>query len=145
MGLTYFLSPLHAQDSTVTIPSDAARFFLEQNEKVRIHEVKDLIQDSLIVNLTTQIKVKDQIIASLQGDTLIYKAREEALKDNSKWLEVDLKATKKELRKSQFRGTVLLGAGAGALVGSVFPGAGTLIGTAVGAGVGAVVGLTRRY
>jgi hypothetical protein len=133
-----------AQDSTVQIKPETARYYLEIEDEVFLLREKDSISNELIYNLSSEIRLKDMIITSLQGDTLIYQKREEALIQNAKWLERDLELTEKKLKKSQFRGTVLIGATGGAMLGSAIPGVGTVLGAAGGSVVGIVIHLVRR-
>lgn len=74
LGLMPFLSP-----AQVTIPSDAARYFLEVNEEVKVLRAKDSVQHNLINSFSEELIVKDNVIWTYQQDSISYKIREETL------------------------------------------------------------------
>jgi hypothetical protein len=59
-----------AQDSTVHIQPSTARYFLEIEDEMYLLRAKDTICQTLVLNLNTQLLVKDRIIGTYQSDSV---------------------------------------------------------------------------
>lgn len=108
-GLALTFSSAYGQDSLVRITPSTARYFLEADDERWLLREKDSISNELINNLSTEIKLKNLIIKSFENDTLIYRAREQALKDNIKWLERDLDLAEREIKKQKTLKFIVIG------------------------------------
>jgi hypothetical protein len=68
LALTSFLSA----NAQVNITPSTARYFLEQDDKVKIYEIRDSLNTTLIDNLNYKLGVKDSLISAYQEDSLTY-------------------------------------------------------------------------
>lgn len=83
----------HAQ---VTIPDDVARFYLEQNDRVKLLEAQNRIKDNIIANCEKRVTLQTQIITTYVSDSAIYK-QIVATKDK------EISLNKKEIRQQKFQ------------------------------------------
>jgi len=149
--MRYFLIALFsvgifcAQAQTVTIPDSVARYYLEQNEKVKTYEDIVRTKDQRISNLDAIVKEKNKIIKTYTEDSVSYTSRIQTEVDRRKFVEKLLDGYKKESRAQRRQKNVAVGAlagsGVGAAIGSVVPGVGTALGYVGGAAVGGTAGL----
>ncbi len=134
-----FLLTMMTAYSQVTIPDQVARFYLEQNEKVKLYEKQVVIKDELIDNLNQQIGTKNIIINTFKNDSVSYQGLIKTYKHQIAFKEREIELKDKEIKKAKRQRNIIAGAGTGAIVGSV-------IGQPlIGAGVGSVVGLVVSW
>lgn len=123
----------------VVLPDHIARFYLEQNEKVKLYEKQIVIKNERIENLQQQVKTKDVIIGTFKNDSATYEGLIKTHTDRIAFVEKESKGKDKEIRAVKRQRNVIAGAGVGAIAGSVF---GQPI---LGAGIGGVVGLVVSW
>jgi SPX domain protein involved in polyphosphate accumulation len=80
----------------VTIPDDVARYYLEQNDKVKVLEAQNRIKDNIISNCEKRVTLQTQIITTYVSDSAIYK-QIVATKDK------EISLNKKEIRRQKFQ------------------------------------------
>jgi hypothetical protein len=148
--MRYFLIVLFSvvifcAQAQVIIPDSVARYYLEQNEKVKTYEDIVRTKDQRISNLDAIVKEKNKIIQTYVQDSVSYTDRIQTEVDRRKFVEKLLDGYKKESRAQRRQKNVALGAlagsGAGAAIGSIVPGVGTALGYVGGAAVGGTAGL----
>lgn len=122
----------NAQDTLVTIKPSTARYYLEIEDEVFVLREKDSLSTILITNLEEQIKTKNKIIRTYELDTNLYGQYIETLEDEITYTREEKDLLEHRLTKQR---NIAIGAGSGAIIGSVIPGVGTLTGAVVGAGV----------
>lgn len=138
-GLISFLSP--AQDSTVCIKPSTARYYLEVEDEMYVLREKDTLQNLLIGNLREQVLTKDRIVRTYEMDSQLYADYIDNLFLESAFKEEETSRNEKRLVRQR---NMAIGGGAGALIGSVIPGVGTLAGAMIGTGVGWVSSIFRK-
>lgn len=87
------------EDSTVCIKPQTARYFLEADDERWVLRERDTLQTQLILNLTEQSLVRDQIIVTYQNDSSSYAKREVTFLSQIRLLEEDLEDSEGKLRK----------------------------------------------
>jgi SPX domain protein involved in polyphosphate accumulation len=80
----------------VTIPDDVARYYLEQNDKVKVLEAQNRIKDNIISNCEKRVTLQTQIITTYVSDSAIYK-QIVATKDK------EISLNKKEIRRQKIQ------------------------------------------
>lgn len=140
LGLTSFLSP--AQD--VVISADAARYFLEQDDRAKLLTVKDSIDQQIIENLDWELQIKNSIIKSYKNDSIIYKSIIANKDQQISVVKEEVIVAQKIIAKQKFMVCVFAGAAGGSVIGSVAPVIGTLSGGLVGGVVGCVIHLFKH-
>jgi len=131
-----------AYSQTVTIPVEAAKWYLEQADRVPLLEAQVDIKDQAIKNFEHRLKVHQALLKTYEEDNQTYREIIAANNGRIDLLEKDKEVLKKEVKRQRTQKLVVGGAGAGAIVGS-FVGQ-PLIGAGVGAGVGYVVGVFKK-
>lgn len=102
-----FCSPSFSQ---VCIKPESARYFLEADDERWILREKDTLQTKLITTLTTELLVKDQIIATYKSDSSTYAFRETTFNSQIRLIEQDNDNLRKDLRKQKLlRNLAILG------------------------------------
>lgn len=128
----------------VVIPPAVARYFLEQDDRVKILIQKDSINQLLVGNLSQQIEIKNKIITIYKGDSVIFKniitTKDEEIAVVTKGLQLaQLKANVKDFQICLFTGTTV-----GSLIGSAIPGVGTFSGAFIGGVSGSLVYVVKQ-
>lgn len=94
--------PFFAPCQSVTIPAEAARYFLERDDLARVLAEKDSLNKQIISNLELKITGQSSIIQTYKNDSVTYK-NVIANKDIELNLtESEKKILKKEIRKQKF-------------------------------------------
>ncbi len=83
----------------VTIPDDVARFYLEQNDKIKVLEAQNRIKDQMIANCDKRLLLQTKVITTYVSDSAVYK-KIISTKDE------ELALTRKELRRQKRRKTI---------------------------------------
>lgn len=100
LGLIPFLSP--AQDSTtVCIKPSTARYYLEVEDEMYVLREKDSLNTQLIINLTEQVLIKDQIIVTYKADSASYESRYVTLLESSTLKQQEIERLEKSVRKER--------------------------------------------
>ena len=109
--LTVLISFLSTTQAQVTIPDNAARYYLEQSERAKILTEQVVIKDKQISNLEKIVVLKDNFIETYKRDsvsfTKIIQLKDEQLELNKK----QALLAKKEIRKQKIQ-KKLIGIGA---------------------------------
>jgi hypothetical protein len=91
LALTSFLSA----NAQVNIKPETARWFLEQSDRVKIYEIRDSLNTTLIDNLNYKLGVKDSLISTYQEDSLTYHTYNQTQQKEIAGLERDKKKLKR--------------------------------------------------
>ena len=136
LGLTItFFS--QAQEMVVIKP-ETARYFLKADDELRVRRKRNLLDSTYISNQQTEIKLKNKVIQTYKEDSVVYNNQI----DNDS---AEIELTKKQLRKQNRKLDITIGAGTGAIIGSVIPGLGTLPGALIGGAAGLIRTLFRKH
>lgn len=130
-----------SQDSLVCIPSEAARYYLEAEEERWVLRERDSLSTIKIFTQGEEILVRDQKIKTFETDATKYAEREATLLEKFR---LSKEGSDKLERRLVRQRNMAIGGGAGALIGSVIPGVGTLAGAMIGTGVGWVSSIFRK-
>jgi hypothetical protein len=110
----------HAQDSTVTIPNNVARYYLEQNDRAKLLAEQVVIKDSQITNLGKQLITKDLFISTYKTDSIAYNSIITTDEEHIEFLNSELEAANKEARKQKrMKILALVGIGIVAILGTL--------------------------
>lgn len=107
MSMTFTSVNVQAQ-STVTLPENTARFYLERHFRASILDSQIDIKKQIIVNLERQLSVKNSIIDSYERDKKLYRSLLSVKDNQQKVLQQDIKTLRKEARKQKFQKKVIL-------------------------------------
>jgi hypothetical protein len=130
--------------SQVTITEDVARFFLEQNEKVKIYEKIIVSKDSRISLLEQKIVQQGVIISTYESDSRSFRGIINTNEDQLKFKDKQLEAAEKNIKRLKRQRNIVAGAGIGAAAGSVIGPEGALVGGLIGGGVGIVISWVKK-
>ena len=88
--------------TSVTIPVEAARFFLERDDIATALTTKDSVSQLLIVNLREKVTTQSNIIVSYKADSVTYRDYGLTKNEEIDLLNQELKLAKKEANKQKF-------------------------------------------
>ena len=124
--------------SQVVITEKVARYFLEQDDKVKLLVSKDSINRAIIKNQGLMLINKDKIIETYKNDSMLFETiiaiKDSTIADRDE----QLKNSHKLLNKRTFQRDLAIGIGGGAAIGSL---AGQPL---IGAGAGAITVIVRQ-
>ena len=130
--------------SQVTLPDSVARFYLEQNEKVKVYEKIIVTKDSRISILEQKVIQQQIIIRTYESDARSFHGIINTNGDMLKFKDKQLEAAGKNIKKLKRQRNMIAGAGTGALVGSFLGPEGAVVGGLVGAGAGLVISWVKK-
>lgn len=130
--------------SQVTVPDNVARFYLEQNEKVKVYERLVMTKDSRIALLERKIITQGLIIKTYESDSTTFRGIINTNGELLAFKDKQLVIANKEIRRQKRQKNVIIGAGAGAVAGSFAGPEGAAVGAAVGAGVGLIISWIKK-
>lgn len=147
--IVLFSVTIFCAQAQAILPDSVARYYLEQNEKVKVYEDIVKTKDQRIANLDKIINEKNKVIKTYVQDSVSYTSRIQTEVDRWKFVEKLLDESKnntqRERRKKNVATGALIGSGAGAAIGSIVPGIGTALGYLGGAAVGGIGGLVVSW
>lgn len=126
-----------AQD--VTIPADAARYFLEQDDRARILAKKDSINQRIISVVSQELEIKQAVINSYKQDSLTFRSIVSNKDQQISLTKEQLTLAQKTISTQKFEVNLLTGSTIGVVIGSVVPAIGTITGGVVGVLTGCVI------
>lgn len=91
-----------AATAQVTIPNDVAAFFLEQNDRTKLYEVKLRLKDQIIQNLEKQVDTHQLITITYVKDASLYEELLQNKDDQNKMKDDQLEWANKEIRRQKF-------------------------------------------
>lgn len=130
--------------SQVTIPDSVARFYLEQNEKVKVYEQIVVTKGRQISILEKKIFEQLTIIRTYESDKKSYRGIINLNTDQLAFKDKQLAAADKEIRRVKRQRNIVAGAGGGAAIGSVLGPEGAVIGGVIGGSIGLVISWIRK-
>lgn len=131
-----------ANSQTVTIPSDAAKWYLEQADIAVLLTQQVNIKNEAIANFEQRLKTQQAVLKTYEQDNQDYREIIAVKNGRITILENSLELSKKEIKKQRTQKLVAIGGGTGAIIGGVV--GQPLAGAAIGAGVGYVVGVLKK-
>ena len=130
--------------SQVTITDEVARFYLEQNEKVKIYEKVVTTKDQRISLLEQKIVQQKVIISTYESDSRSFMGIINTNEDQLKFKDKQLKAADKNIKRLKRQRNIVAGTGIGAAAGAIVGPEGALVGGLIGGGVGLVISWVKR-
>ena len=140
--LLFGVSTFCANSQTVTIPTEAAKWYLEQADLAELLQSQVKTKEELVANLEARIKEQKQIILTYQNDHDYYAGIISVKNDKIALLEDEVDLTKKEVKRQRTQKLIAIYGGTGAIIGGVF--GQPLAGAAIGAGVGYLTGILKK-
>lgn len=140
LGVIPFFAP--AQD--VIIPSDVARYFLEESDRAKILTKKDSLNQEVISGLGKELEAKQEKIETYKADSLTFRSILANKDQEIGLVKEDLSSSQKVIKKQRLTVNVLAGVTSGVVIGSAVPAIGTVIGGLVGGATGCIIYLFKR-
>ncbi len=118
IGCLFTFCTLKAQDSTVCIPNNVARWFLEQKDLVILLKKDLVVKEQIISNFREATNTQNRIINSYKSDSTTYNAIILTNKEHIQTLDNDLLLANKEIkRQKRLKYLALIGIGIVGIIG----------------------------
>lgn len=101
IGCLFTFCTLKAQDSTVCIPTNVARWYLEQKDYVILLKQDNKIKDQIIAISGESLNTKDLLIQSYQRDSITYNAIIVTNREHLNYLNQELTTKEKEIHRQK--------------------------------------------
>ena len=101
IGCLFTFCTLKAQDSTVCIPNNVARWFLEQKDLVILLKKDLAVKEQIISNFRETTNTQNRIINSYKSDSTTYTSIISANIEHIEVLNKDIQTYQKEVRKQR--------------------------------------------
>lgn len=92
--------------SQVNIAEKTARYFLEQDDKAKIYEKRDSVQQAEIINLNEKRKTQGEVINRMAEDRKTFEERDKLRLEKLAEKDAIIEQQQKDMRRQKFWGTV---------------------------------------